>query len=78
MADDLKGFGVRLRAHSKTHKCPEIAKRQIAAGAIGACCQKVGEAEAMVSGGVEDVLVTNQIWGPRKLARLATLAEKQK
>jgi len=75
MAKTVQEFGVRLRAHSKTHKCPEIAKRQIAAGAVGICCQKVGEAEAMVAGGVGDVLVTNQIWGERKLARLAALAD---
>jgi D-serine deaminase-like pyridoxal phosphate-dependent protein len=74
LAKTVRDFGVRLRAHSKTHKCPEIAKRQIAAGAVGVCCQKVGEAEAMVAGGVGDVLVTNQIWGERKLARLAALA----
>lgn len=74
LAKTVRDFGLRLRAHSKTHKCPEIAKRQIAAGAVGVCCQKVGEAEAMVAGGVGDVLVTNQIWGERKLARLAALA----
>ncbi len=74
LAKTVADFGVRLRAHSKTHKCPEIALRQIAAGAIGICCQKVGEAEAMVAGGVPDVLVTNQIWGERKLKRLAALA----
>lgn len=74
LAKTVADFGVRLRAHSKTHKCPEIALRQIAAGAIGICCQKVGEAEAMVAGGVPDVLVTNQIWGEKKLKRLAALA----
>lgn len=76
MSAELKKLGVRLRAHSKTHKCPEIARRQIAAGAIGVCCQKVGEAEAMVAGGIADVFVTNQIWGASKLRRLAALAEK--
>ena len=74
LAKTVADFGIRLRAHSKTHKCPEIAKRQIAAGAVGICCQKVGEAEAMVAGGVADVLVTNQIWGEKKLKRLAVLA----
>ena len=67
--------GVRHRAHAKTHKCPEVAKRQIAAGACGVCCQKVGEAEALVAGGVTDVFVTNEIWGASKLARLAALAK---
>lgn len=72
----LKGRDIRVRAHAKTHKCPEIALRQIAAGAVGVCCQKVSEAEAMVDGGVRDVLVSNQIVGERKLARLARLAKR--
>jgi 3-hydroxy-D-aspartate aldolase len=67
---------VRVRAHAKTHKCPEIAKRQIAAGAIGVCCQKVSEAEALVEGGIHDVLVSNEIVGAAKLARLAALAKR--
>jgi D-serine deaminase-like pyridoxal phosphate-dependent protein len=75
MAETCRAAGVRLRAHSKTHKCPEIARRQVAAGAIGVCCQKVGEAEAMVAGDIEDVLITNQIWGANKLARVAELAK---
>jgi len=75
MAKTVSDYGVRLRAHSKTHKCPEIGRRQVAAGAIGVCCQKVGEAEAMVAGGIENVLVTNQIWGASKLQRLAALAK---
>jgi 3-hydroxy-D-aspartate aldolase len=65
---------VRVRAHAKTHKCPEIGKRQIAAGAVGLCCQKVSEAEAMVEGGIGDVLISNEIVGARKLERLAALA----
>jgi D-serine deaminase-like pyridoxal phosphate-dependent protein len=44
---------VRVRPHAKTHKCPDVAKRQIALGAVGMCCQKVSEAEAMVEGGRE-------------------------
>ncbi len=76
MAAFVGDAGLRLRAHAKTHKCPEIAKRQIAAGAIGVCCQKVGEAEAMVAGGVGNVLVSNEIWGAKKLARLAALAKE--
>jgi len=67
---------VRVRTHAKTHKCPEVARRQIAAGAVGSCCQKVSEAEAMVDGGIADVLVTNEIVGPRKLDRLAALAKR--
>ena len=67
---------IRVRAHAKTHKCPEVGKRQIAAGAVGLCCQKVSEAEAMVDGGIADVLVSNEIVGARKLERLAALAKR--
>lgn len=67
---------VRLRPHSKSHKCPVIALRQMAKGAVGVCCQKVGEAEAMVYGGVPNVLVSNEIVGATKLARLAALAKQ--
>jgi len=76
LGDSIAGRGVRLRAHAKTHKCAEIARRQVAAGAIGVCCQKVSEAEAMVAGGIEDVLVSNEVVGERKLARLAGLARR--
>ena len=72
----IAGRKVRVRAHAKTHKCPEIALRQIAAGAVGVCCQKVSEAEAMVDGGVSDVLVSNEVVGVGKLARLARLAKR--
>jgi D-serine deaminase-like pyridoxal phosphate-dependent protein len=72
----LTGRNIRVRAHAKTHKCPEIALRQIKAGAVGVCCQKVSEAEAMVEGGVADVLVSNEVVGGQKLARLARLAKR--
>lgn len=72
----LRGFDIRVRTHAKTHKCPQIALRQIALGAVGVCCQKVSEAEAMVDGGVRDVLVSNQVVGERKLARLVRLARR--
>src|SRR6267154_2391026 len=78
MADTVRKSGVRLRPHAKSHKCAEIARRQIAAGAVGVCCQKVSEAEALVAGGVADVLVTNEIVGRRKTARLARLAREAK
>lgn len=74
LAAAAAGAGVRLRPHSKSHKCPVIALRQIASGAVGVCCQKVSEAEAMVYGGVSDVLVSNQIVGAPKIARLVSLA----
>jgi len=72
----VRGARVRLRPHAKSHKCPEIAARQIAAGAVGVCCQKVSEAEAMVDGGIRDVFVSNEVVGAQKLARLAQLAKR--
>ena len=70
------GDSVRIRPHAKTNKCPDVAKRQIALGAVGVCCQKVSEAEAMVEGGIGDVLVSYEVVGAPKLARLAVLAKK--
>jgi D-serine deaminase-like pyridoxal phosphate-dependent protein len=70
----LQGTSVRVRPHAKSHKCPEIAVRQIARGAVGVCCQKVSEAQALVRGGVKDVLIANEVIGAPKLARLAELA----
>ena len=69
---------VRVRPHAKTNKCPEVAKRQLAMGAVGVCCQKVSEAEAMVDGGIGDVLVSNEIVGARKIERLAALSRRAK
>lgn len=74
LAAAAAGAGVRLRPHAKSHKCPVIALRQMASGAVGVCCQKVSEAEAMVYGGVSDVLVSNQIVGAPKITRLLSLA----
>jgi len=76
MAAAAEGAGIRLRPHAKSHKCPVIALRQMARGAVGVCCQKVSEAEAMIYGGVPDVLVSNQIVGAAKIARLVTLAKQ--
>jgi 3-hydroxy-D-aspartate aldolase len=67
---------IRLRPHAKTHKCPVIALRQMASGAVGVCCQKVSEAEAMVYGGVPDVLISNEIVGTPKIHRLVALAKQ--
>jgi D-serine deaminase-like pyridoxal phosphate-dependent protein len=75
---DLARDRVRVRAHAKTGKCPEIARRQMALGAVGVCCQKVSEAEAMVEGGIADVLVSNEVIGAPKIERLASLAGRAK
>ena len=74
MAALLDGTGVRLRAHAKTHKSPVIAHMQAARGAIGQCVQKVAEAEIMAWGGIQDILVSNEVVGPAKLARLMALS----
>jgi D-serine deaminase-like pyridoxal phosphate-dependent protein len=66
----------RVRAHAKTSKSAEVSKRQMALGAVGVCCQKVAEAEAMVEGGIPDVLVSNEVVGAVKIERLARLATR--
>ena len=73
----VKERGVRHRAHAKTHKSADIALYQIEkGGACGVCCQKVSEAEALVNGGVRDVLISNEIVSPQKIDRLAALATR--
>ncbi len=74
MAGLLAPTGVKLRAHAKTHKSPVIAHLQMARGAVGQCVQKIAEAEALAWGGVPDILVSNEVVGAAKLARLAALA----
>jgi 3-hydroxy-D-aspartate aldolase len=72
----LAGKPVKVRPHAKSHKCPEIALRQLQRGAVGVCCQKVSEATAMVDGGVPDVLIANEVVGAPKLRMLAALAKR--
>ncbi len=74
MAGLLRPTGARLRAHAKTHKSPVVAHLQLARGAVGQCVQKVAEAEALAWGGVPDILVTNEVVGDVKLARLLALS----
>jgi 3-hydroxy-D-aspartate aldolase len=74
MAALLAPTGVKLRAHAKTHKSPVIAKLQMARGAVGQCVQKVAEAEVLAWGGIPDILVSNEVVGAAKLARLCALA----
>ena len=76
MADALAGSNVRLRPHAKSHKCPEIARRQMALGAVGICCQKVSEAAVFVAAGIPDVLVTNEVVGEAKVRHLIELARQ--
>ena len=69
-------FGVALRPHIKTHKTPQIAMLQLAAGAVGITCAKLGEAEVMVAAGVEDVLLAYPAVGEIKIRRLLALIER--
>jgi D-serine deaminase-like pyridoxal phosphate-dependent protein len=65
-----------IRPHSKTHKCPQIAWRQLESGAIGITCAKVSEAEVMADAGVRDILVANQVVGWTKIDRATDLAAR--
>jgi D-serine deaminase-like pyridoxal phosphate-dependent protein len=69
----LNDAGVHWRPHSKGHKSPAIAHAQIAAGAIGITCAKLGEAEVMVANGIRSILIANQVVSERKVTRLANL-----
>ena len=68
--------GVSWRPHVKGHRCGAIGAREVAAGAIGLTCAKLGEAELMAAAGVQDLLVANAIVGPHKLARLVELSRQ--
>lgn len=68
--------GLALRPHVKTHKLPSLARRQLALGAVGITCQKLGEAEVMADAGCADILVSYEVVGERNLGRLAALARR--
>ena len=76
MAAHCQQLGVPLRVHTKTHKVPEIAKMQIAAGSRGITCQKLGEAEVMVDTGIDNILIPYNIVGKPKLKRLTALIQR--
>ncbi|MEP6715789.1 MAG: alanine racemase [Terriglobia bacterium] len=71
MADAARLAGKKLRPHAKAHKCVEIAKRQIAAGAAGVCVATVAEAELMAAGGIRELLLTSPLVDPAKMTRIA-------
>jgi 3-hydroxy-D-aspartate aldolase len=73
MAAAARAAGVALRPHAKTHKSVRIAGMQVAAGALGICCATLGEAEAMVDGGLPGVHITSPVVTPPKVARLMAL-----
>jgi D-threonine aldolase len=72
----LSGSGKTVRPHVKTHRTPELARRQLGGSAVGITCATVGEAEAMVEAGFDDVLIANEVVEPGKIARLASLARR--
>ena len=76
MAAFFKNRPAKLRPHFKNHKCVTLARRQIAAGAVGMTCAKLGEAEILVEHGFTNVLVANQVVGEPKIARLVRLAKR--
>ena len=73
MADHCRLAGCHFRPHAKTHKCPEVARRQIASGARGISTATVAEAEAMVAAGLPGVLLTSPIVEPGKIGRMVDL-----
>lgn len=74
MAAFLGAHGKGFRPHAKTHKCPEIARRQLAAGAVGICAAKISEAAVLMNAGIDRVLVTSAIASPAKADLAAELA----
>src|SRR5438105_15280493 len=73
MADHCRKAGCGFRPHAKTHKCPAIARAQVASGALGVSVATVPEAEGMVGAGVRGVLLTSPIVEKTKAARMAEL-----
>jgi len=74
MQSMLEGTGKSVRPHVKTHRTPELARRQLGGSARGVTCATVGEAEVMVAAGIDDVLIANEVVDEAKLARVAELA----
>ena len=70
MASFMGRHGVNWRPHTKGVKVPAIAKQELAAGAFGVTCAKLGDAEAMAAAGVDNILIANQVVGTRKIERL--------
>jgi D-serine deaminase-like pyridoxal phosphate-dependent protein len=73
MAAHARAVGKNLRPHAKTHRCPEIARRQVAAGALGVACAKLGEAEVMAAAGIRGLLITTEIVPAASIRRLVRL-----
>ncbi len=78
MADRARKAGVRLRPHAKTHKIPELARLQLAAGAAGISLAKIGEAEVFAAAGFEDVFLAYPVVGAEKARRLLALSDRMR
>ena len=76
MAAFAAANGLKLRPHSKTHKSADIARRQIAAGAVGLCCAKLGEAEVLADAGIAGLLITSPVISAPAIERLVALNER--
>jgi D-serine deaminase-like pyridoxal phosphate-dependent protein len=76
MAADIARTHAKLRPHAKTHKTARLAHMQLARGAIGICCAKLGEAEALCDGGITDILITTELVGANKCERAIALAKR--
>ncbi|CAN7437970.1 DSD1 family PLP-dependent enzyme [Bosea sp. LjRoot237] len=74
LAQTCRNAGLDVRPHAKSHKCAEIARRQMAAGALGICCAKPGELLALFEGGIRDLLLSAPIASPAKIDALARAA----
>ncbi|MFL5296325.1 MAG: DSD1 family PLP-dependent enzyme [Phenylobacterium sp.] len=74
MAERARAASLALRPHAKSHKCAAVARRQIEAGAVGVCCAKLAEAEALAQTGIGQILVTSPIAGAVQAGRAARLA----
>jgi len=77
MATHLKQHGLAFRPHGKTHKCGEIARRLLRAGAVGCCAAKISEAEAFAREGISGLLVTTPVIGRHKIDRVIRLARQR-
>lgn len=77
MAKFARDRGLALRPHAKTHKSVEIARLQLEAGAVGVCCAKLGEAEALAASGIGAILITSPVVTPQAIGRLAALNARE-
>lgn len=74
----LQGTGIGVRPHVKTHKCPQIAKMQMDAGAVGVCTAKLSESEVMLENGIAHVLMTGVNVTIPKIQKAMALAKKHR